>query len=124
MTESTPPLQRAAGIDVGSATIKTAIIETDLMGHERLLAARAERIRRRDPMGVAEEIFDETLAEAGLRREDLVYIATTAEGEAISFRTGHFYGMTAHARGGLFLDAEARAVIDIGALHTRAVQMD
>jgi benzoyl-CoA reductase subunit D len=32
--------------------------------------------------------------------------------------------MTAHARGGLFLDPEARAVIDIGALHTRAVQMD
>jgi benzoyl-CoA reductase subunit D len=32
--------------------------------------------------------------------------------------------MTTHARGGLFLDPAARAVIDIGALHTRAVKMD
>jgi len=37
-----------------------------------------------------------------------------------SFRTGHFYGMTTHARGGLFLDPEARAVLDVGALHSRA----
>ncbi len=32
--------------------------------------------------------------------------------------------MTTHARGGLFLEPEARAVIDIGALHARAVLMD
>ena len=32
--------------------------------------------------------------------------------------------MTTHARGGLFLDPGARAVIDIGALHARAVLMD
>ena len=40
------------------------------------------------------------------------------------FRTGHFYGMTTHARGGLFLDPEARAVLDVGALHARAMLMD
>ena len=32
--------------------------------------------------------------------------------------------MTAHARGGLFLEPDARAVLDVGALHTRAVKMD
>jgi benzoyl-CoA reductase subunit D len=32
--------------------------------------------------------------------------------------------MTTHARGGLFLDPDARAIIDIGALHARAVLMD
>jgi benzoyl-CoA reductase subunit D len=42
----------------------------------------------------------------------------------VPFRTGHFYGMTTHSRGGLFLDPEARAVIDIGALHCRAILMD
>jgi benzoyl-CoA reductase subunit D len=41
-----------------------------------------------------------------------------------SFRTGHFYGMTTHARGGLFLRPGARAIVDIGALHARAVIMD
>ena len=42
----------------------------------------------------------------------------------MAFRTGHFYSMTTHSRGGLFLDPEARAVIDIGALHARAVLID
>jgi benzoyl-CoA reductase subunit D len=32
--------------------------------------------------------------------------------------------MTTHARGGLFLEPEARAVLDIGALHCRGVSMD
>jgi len=90
----------------------------------RVLAGRAERIRKRDLLRLAETVFDETVGEAGLDRDDLGYIATTGEGEIISFRTGHFYGMTTHARGGLFLDPEARAVIDIGALHTRALLMD
>jgi len=45
-------------------------------------------------------------------------------GEDTPFATGHFYGMTTHARGGLFLDPEARAVVDAGALHGRAVSMD
>ncbi|MFH1924633.1 MAG: benzoyl-CoA reductase subunit D, partial [Planctomycetota bacterium] len=90
----------------------------------RVLASRFERIRRRDPLPVAEEVFAEVLTEAGVCPEDLAYVATTGEGEVISFRTGHFYSMTAHARGGLFLDPEARAVIDIGALHTRALLMD
>ncbi len=86
---------------------------------------RPERIRRRDPHAVTEELFHE---DAGPRRasraRDLDYVATTGEGELVPFRTGHFYGMTTHARGGLFLEPEARAVIDIGALHTRAVLMD
>jgi benzoyl-CoA reductase subunit D len=54
----------------------------------------------------------------------LAYVATTGEGEIITFRTGHFFGMTAHARGALFLEPQARAVLDIGALHTRALLMD
>ena len=49
------------------------------------------------------------LHRAGLSRKDLAYIATTGEGETLSFRTGHFYGMTTHARGGLFLEPQARA---------------
>ena len=40
------------------------------------------------------------------------------------FATGHFYGMTTHARGALHLEPDAVAVLDIGALHARAVAMD
>jgi benzoyl-CoA reductase subunit D len=113
-----------AGIDVGSAAIKVALVETDGAGGERLLAGASERVRRRDALAVAEALFDEQLRDAGVERRQLAYVATTGEGEAIPFRTGHFYGMTAHARGGLFLEPAARAVLDVGALHTRAVRMD
>jgi benzoyl-CoA reductase subunit D len=113
-----------AGIDVGSAAVKIAIVETTGAGHEAMLAGRSERVRRRNPVAVAEGLFDALIGEAGLTREDFAYVATTGEGELVPFRTGHFYGMTTHARGGLFLDPEARAVVDIGALHTRAVRMD
>jgi benzoyl-CoA reductase subunit D len=112
------------GIDVGSAVVKVALVETDDAGGERLVATRAERIRRRDPIGVASGIFGDVLRDAGTTPEALGYVATTGEGDAIPFRTGHFYGMTTHARGGVFLEPEARAVVDMGALHTRAIAMD
>jgi benzoyl-CoA reductase subunit D len=104
--------------------VKVAIVDNKDAGSAVLLAGRTERIRRRDPVAIAHDVFDEALREAGVERTALRYIATTGEGDAIPFRTGHFYGMTTHARGGLFLEPEARAVIDIGALHTRAVRMD
>jgi benzoyl-CoA reductase subunit D len=113
-----------AGIDVGSAAVKIAMVRTTSGGHEALVASGNERIRRRDPVAVATGLFDQLIADAGLSRDDLTYVATTGEGELIPFRTGHFYGMTTHARGGLFLEPAARAVVDIGALHTRAVKMD
>ena len=112
-----------AGIDVGSSTIKV-VVARDEGGVAAILASGVERIRRRDPQAVAASLFERCLGDAGLTRSDLGYVATTGEGELVPFRTGHFYGMTTHARGGLFLDPEARAVIDIGALHTRAVLMD
>jgi benzoyl-CoA reductase subunit D len=114
----------SAGVDVGSAVVKVAVMETDEAGLERLVAGRGERIRRRDTHAVAQDVFADVLREAGLDAAALGYIATTGEGETIPFRTGHFYGMTTHARGGLFLEPDARAIIDMGALHTRAVAMD
>jgi len=113
-----------AGVDVGSSAIKVSIMEDAGTGPSRMRLGRSERIRRRDPQKIAEEMFESCLREAGVRRGDLAYVATTGEGELASFRTGHFYGMTTHARGGIFLAADARAIVDIGALHARAVIMD
>ncbi|RKY19472.1 MAG: benzoyl-CoA reductase subunit D [Planctomycetota bacterium] len=113
-----------AGIDVGTSAVKVALVEDLPDGPGAILASGAERIRRRDPMAVTEGLFDACLDEAGLRRDELAYVATTGEGENVPFRTGHFYGMTTHARGGVYLDPDARCVLDIGALHTRAILMD
>ena len=107
----------AAGIDVGSSSVKVAVVR-----NERVVVAHAERIRRRDLRKVIEEAYANALAEAAVEHVD--YIATTGEGELVDFRRGHFYGMTTHARGAAYLIPEARAVLDIGALHARALTMD
>lgn len=113
-----------AGIDVGSASVQTVIMEDRGPDGATLIAHHGERLRRREPAEVAQATYDLCLQDAGLKREDVAYVATTGEGECVPFRTGHFYGMTAHARGGIFLEPSANAIIDVGALHARAVMMD
>jgi benzoyl-CoA reductase subunit D len=124
MNPTRPETLNVAGIDVGSSAVKIAILEDTGDERTRVLVGRNERVRRRDPKQVVEDLFEACLDETGLRRDDLAYVATTGEGELVEFRTGHFYSMTTHSRGGLFLEPEARAVIDIGALHARAVAID
>ncbi len=113
-----------AGIDVGSAGVKMVLLESSPEAPGRILFGESERIRRRNPQQVATDLFAKGLNQTGLNRSDLAYVATTGEGENIPFRTGHFYGMTTHARGGLYLNPEVRTIIDVGALHTRAVRFD
>ncbi|HEV2722276.1 MAG TPA: benzoyl-CoA reductase subunit D [Thermoanaerobaculia bacterium] len=108
-----------AGIDVGSSAVKVAIV-----AGERSLVLRTDRIRRRDLRKVIDDAYDAALAEAGVTRNEVVYLATTGEGELVDFRRGHFYGMTTHARGATFLIPETRAVLDVGALHARAMKID
>jgi benzoyl-CoA reductase subunit D len=113
------------GVDVGSSAVKLVVVQSDGAGREEVVAKRLERLRRRDPLEIARQVwFDELLPQAGLRAEEIAYVATTGEGDRIEFRTGHFYGMTAHARGALFLEPAARAVLDVGGLHARALLMD
>ena len=110
-----------AGIDVGSGAVK-AVVMTFAGGAPAVLAQVSSRIRKRDIADVVNEVMAQATAAAGVAAID--YVATTGEGEDIPFATGHFYGMTTHARGALFLDPSATAVLDAGALHARAVAMD
>jgi benzoyl-CoA reductase subunit D len=112
-------MTRTAGIDIGSGAVKTVLFQGD-----KWIARRCERIRRRDPMDLARQGFDEVLEEAKLKPAEVEYVATTGEGENVKFATGHFYSMTTHARGGIFLNPQARAVVDIGALNGRAIYID
>src|SRR6266542_6831123 len=88
------------------------------------LVLRTDRIRRRDLRKVIADAYDAALAEACVTRGEVAYLATTGEGELVDVRRGHFYGMTTHARGASFLVPTARAVLDVGALHARALRID
>jgi benzoyl-CoA reductase subunit D len=111
------------GLDIGSGAVKATLFRSEAE-QPVWLARRCERIRRRDPMTLARESFEAVLADAGITEADVDYIATTGEGENVKFATGHFYSMTTHARGGIFLEPTARAVVDIGALNGRAIYVD
>jgi benzoyl-CoA reductase subunit D len=111
------------GIDVGSGAVKSTLFRVE-DGKSEWLAKRCERIRRRDPMTLAQEGRDGVLADAGLAIDDVDYVATTGEGENVKFATGHFYSMTTHARGGVFLQPGISAVVDVGALNGRAIYVD
>jgi benzoyl-CoA reductase subunit D len=112
-----------AGIDVGTGAVKTVLYAVEgSVAHQ--LAKRCDRVRQRDPLKLAAEAYDLALAAAGLTRDAVAYCATTGEGESLGFQTGHFYSMTTHARGAIELDPGTRAVLDVGALHGRAIRVD
>ena len=113
----------AAGIDVGTGAVKAAIFKVE-NEESNWLSRAIIRIRQRDPMELARVAFDHMLQDAGLEQSDVDYIASTGEGEGMPFHTGHFYSMTTHARGAIFLDGESRAALDVGALHGRAISID
>ncbi len=112
-----------AGIDIGTGAVKTVLFRVEGDKSE-WLAKRNDRIRQRDPFKLAEQSYNELLEEAGIKAAEVNYIATTGEGESLAFHTGHFYSMTTHARGAIFLNPDARGVLDIGALHGRAIRCD
>jgi len=113
----------AAGIDVGTGAVKAALFKVE-NGEETWLSRSVVRMRQRDPIELARVVFDNVLEDAGLAQAQVDYVASTGEGESIPFHTGHFYSMTTHARGAIFLDRESRAALDVGALHGRAISID
>ncbi len=112
-----------AGIDVGTGCVTVALFEVE-NGDSQWLAKCTERVRRRDPFRLAGEAFERLLSETGVGRDDVGYVASTGEAETLSFATGHFYSMTTHARGGVHLCPAARSILDVGALHGRAINID
>jgi benzoyl-CoA reductase subunit D len=113
----------AAGIDVGTGAVKAALFKVE-NGEETWLSRAVVRIRQRDPIDLGRVVFDNVLEDAGLVESQVDYVASTGEGESIPFHTGHFYSMTTHARGAIFFDRNSRAVLDVGALHGRAISID
>lgn len=112
-----------AGIDIGSGCVKGVLFKVD-GDKQEWLAKDSYRIRNRDPFQLADECFESMLNSAGVKKEDVVYVASTGDAENLKFSTGHFYSMTTHGRGAVYLNPNARSVLDIGALNGRAIKVD
>jgi benzoyl-CoA reductase subunit D len=110
------------GIDVGGSVVKAVLTLYD--DQPRILQRRMEKIRKRNPTQVADELMNALLADQGLAIEEVAYVASTGEGEMVQRKRGHFYGMTTHARGALTFCPDARTVVDMGALYARAIKID
>lgn len=106
--------QFTLGVDVGSSAIKLALV--DYQEAPNVIAIINERIRKRNPTLVIEQTVGRLLSDHGLSYDDLLYVASTGEGDLVPRKRGHFYSMTTHARGGYYYHPEARTVVDMGAV--------
>lgn len=107
------------GVDVGGSNVKAVLMQCG--NEQRLLSSRTEKIRKRNPIEVADECIQELLNENGLDFSAIAYLASTGDGEMVARKTGHFYSMTTHARGGVYLHPGVKTVVDMGALYVRAI---
>lgn len=114
------------GVDVGGSYVKVVLMSlNNASGQSILLDKQTEKIRKRNPKDVVVETVDAILKRNKLEYEkDIAYLASTGEGEMVERKTGHFYSMTSHARGGIFFAPEAKTVVDMGGLYVRAIKVD
>lgn len=109
------------GIDVGGSCIKAVLMEYCLS--PKILISKTEKIRKRNPIILSEEVMNYLLEKFSLKYDDVAYVASTGEGEMVKRKTGHFYSMTTHSRGALFFHNNCKTVVDMGALYVRAIKV-
>lgn len=113
-------MRQTAGIDIGSTYTKAAV-----MGQDGSLLATGVRSTGFKLAEAAEEALELALAEAGLRRDDVGYVATTGYGRnQVPFRDVQVTDLTAQAWGTRFFFARTRTVLDIGGQTMKAMRLD
>ncbi|HSC71380.1 MAG TPA: acyl-CoA dehydratase activase [Candidatus Methylomirabilis sp.] len=108
-----------AGIDLGSGRTKVVLVdETGGLGGRGVARTKG------DFEAVANEALESALAEAGVTRGELRYVATTGLGRySVSFRDIQITDITCGAKGAAFLFPSTEYVLDMGAQSTRAVRL-
>jgi (R)-2-hydroxyacyl-CoA dehydratese activating ATPase len=109
-----------AGIDVGSTYAKAAVVDADgdLLGVG--MVPTGFRLE-----AAAQAALDAALAQAGLDRSEIGYIATTGYGRnQIAFRDVQATDLTAQAWGTRQLFPGTRTVLDIGGQTLKAMRLD
>jgi predicted CoA-substrate-specific enzyme activase len=108
-----------AGIDIGAGTTKAVLVRED-----GTVAGRASAKTKAHFDSGAREVYELALQAAGLRTEDVSYVAATGLGRYnISFRDIQITDITCAARGAWTLVPSAAFVLDMGAQSTRAIRL-
>ncbi len=109
-----------AGLDVGSTYTKVVIQDGggEILAME--MAPTGFRLRE-----IAREVYDRTLASAGLAESDIDYVIATGSGRhQVDFKNVHVTDLTAAARGAGFLFPGTRTILDIGGQTMKASRVD
>lgn len=107
-----------AGIDVGGLNVHVVITKN---GNILAKAEAPAGLKKRD---AAEQVYDEALKKAGLKRADIArVVATGSSGQMVAFANGYIPDAAADARGAIQLIPSARTVIDVGAEEGRAIRI-
>jgi len=108
-----------AGIDIGSITAETVILQDSQILASSILPTGA------NSRSAAERSLAAALEQAELEKEDLSHIVTTGYGRA-SFPSAQkrITEITCHARGAFFIRPDTRTVIDIGGQDSKVIRLD
>jgi predicted CoA-substrate-specific enzyme activase len=108
-----------AGIDLGAGATKTVLVDD-----EGVVRGRGMARTRADFEAVAGRSLDAACEEAGIRRDDVDYVASTGLGRySLVSRDIQITDLTCGARGAHALYPDAQFVLDMGAQCTRAVAL-
>jgi predicted CoA-substrate-specific enzyme activase len=110
----------AAGLDIGSTYTKAVLLD-----ETRGVRATALRRSGYKPAAVADAVFDDLVANAGVARDDVTYIATSGYGRyMVPFRHTQITELTCHALAILHHFWAVRTILDIGGQDIKAIRID
>lgn len=109
----------AAGIDIGSITAETVLVQGDRMLASVILPTGA------NSRSAAERSLKAALDQANLPREAITRIVATGYGRASFSQADKMVTeITCHARGAFFIYPRTRTVIDIGGQDSKVIRLD
>jgi (R)-2-hydroxyacyl-CoA dehydratese activating ATPase len=108
------------GIDIGSTYTKAVMMD-------ETKGVRATAIRRSGykPASAAAAVYEDLLANAGVAREEVTYVATSGYGRyMVPFRHTQITELTCHALATVYHFPQVRTILDIGGQDIKAIRID
>jgi len=108
-----------AGVDVGSTQTKAIIIN-----ERREIIARSLINTGANVTRAAERSFEEAVANAGIKRDEVAYVVGTGYGRyKVTFGDAQITEISCHARGATLLFPNTRTVIDMGGQDAKGIKV-